>query len=423
MSVGKSRLGAVPLPQAQTPAVRPPAARPVMATTARTGRFASVPTVDRVAAAGDVSEVYRRGSVALVELLAPACCLIFDRDEFGQLGVAYRLNLPEREEPQLGPADVMHLVQGWWLTTLQAAGPLTSPRAHPLVGHPTTLAIPLVANESLHGFVVLQECARALDPEIERETIAIATTVSLTLHTLVLRASLTRAITPEQLEEAITQERRRIAREIHDGVAQSLAYLNLKTELLDRLVARDPAAAREQAAVVRQLLQSAMTDLRRCIGDLRRPATSQGPAMTAQLRSLASSLGEMPNLELALQQVSGARLAPEVERTVIGIVREALHNIRKHADASSVRVEVAREDDALHLQVSDDGRGFRPDDLANQSGQHFGMSQMRELAQEMGGHLFIDSQPGTGTRIEALIPLRQPKAQTPPTGGNGNSAV
>jgi NarL family two-component system sensor histidine kinase LiaS len=230
--------------------------------------------------------------------------------------------------------------------------------------------------------------------------------MSLTLHTIVLRGQLAKAVLPEQVEEAITQERRRIAREIHDGVAQSLAYLNLKTELLDRLVERDPAAAREQAGIVRQLLQTAMTDLRRCIGDLRRPASGQGAAITAQLRSLASSLNATPNLELALQQVSGTRLAPEVERTVIGIVREALHNIRKHAEANSVRVEVAREDDALRLLVTDDGQGFRVEEQEQDSGQHFGLAQMRELAQELGGHLFIESQPGVGTRVEALIPIK-----------------
>lgn len=413
MSVGKSKVGAVtPLAKAQQPA------RPAAVSTAR---FAGVPTVDRIASATDVSEIYRRGTVAFVALFAPATCLIFDRDEFGQLGLAYRLNVPERDEPVLGPADVMDEVQSWWLASLQASGPLTSPRPQALPGHQTTLIVPLVASETLHGFLVLQDCTQVLDKEAEREAIAIATTVGLTLHAIVLRASLSRAVTPEQLEEAITQERRRIAREIHDGVAQSLAYLNLKTELLDRLVSRDPAAAREQAAVVRQLLQSAMTDLRRCIGDLRRPATGQGPAMTSQLRSLANSLGEMPNLELALQQVSGARLAPEVERTVIGIVREALQNIRKHAEANSVRVEVAREDDALHLQVIDDGRGFRPDEAPDQAAQHFGMTQMRELAQEMGGHLFIDSQPGAGTRIEALIPLRagQSLPERPTAHGTG----
>jgi NarL family two-component system sensor histidine kinase LiaS len=149
-----------------------------------------------------------------------------------------------------------------------------------------------------------------------------------------------------------------------------------------------------------------MTDLRRCIGDLRRPASGQGAAITAQLRSLASTLNPTPNLELALQQVSGTRLAPEVERTVIGIVREALHNIRKHAEANSVHVEVMREDDALRILVADDGQGFRVEEQEQDSGQHFGLAQMRELAQELGGHLFIESQPGSGTRVEALIPIK-----------------
>lgn len=370
------------------------------------GNQAGVPTADRIAAARDAVEVYRRGSVALCDVLAPSCCLIFDRDEYGQLGLAHRLNTPDRPEPTTTPLAVAEQIQGWWLATIQKSGPPRGARPVVLPGHPRSIVIPLVTDEALHGLVVMQDSARPLDGQAERDTIAIATTMSLTLHTIALRGQLAKAVLPEQVEEAITQERRRIAREIHDGVAQSLAYLNLKTELLDRLVERDPAAAREQAGIVRQLLQTAMTDLRRCIGDLRRPASGQGAAITAQLRSLASALTGPSNLELALQQVSGARLAPEVERTVIGIVRESLHNIRKHAAANSVRVEVTREDDALRLLVADDGTGFKVEEKEEDSGQHFGLAQMRELAQELGGHLFIESQPGIGTRVEALIPIK-----------------
>ncbi len=370
------------------------------------GRFANVPTADRIAAARDVTEVYRRGCAALGELLAPSCCLVFDRDEYGQLGLAHRLDAPGREGDAVAPLAVAEQLQGWWLATVQRSGPPRGSRPYDLPGGPSGVVIPLVADDALHGMVVVQECAHPLDAETEREVIALVTTMSLTLHTLLLRAQMAKAVLPEQVEEAITQERRRIAREIHDGVAQNLAYLNLKTELLDRLVERDPAAAREQAAVVKQLLQTAMTDLRRCIGDLRRPASGQGAAITAQLRTLASSLGDMPSLELAMQQISGTKLAPEVERTILGIVREALHNIRKHAEAKSVRVELAREDDVLRVLVSDDGQGFQVAEKEHDTGQHFGLVQMRELAQELGGHLFIESQPGSGTRVEALIPLK-----------------
>ena len=378
----------------------------------RPATFVSAPTVDRIAAARDEAEVYRRGVTSLTETLAPVRCLVFDRDEWGQLHEAYRWDTPGGPTPALDPPTLVERVQSWWMATLQAGPPPQGARPSllPLDGQPTTIVLPLLVAEALHGMVVLQECARPLDSIAERETIAAATTMSLALHTLVLRRQLATAILPEQVEEAITQERRRIAREIHDGAAQNLAYLLLKTELLDRLVERDPAAAREQAGLLRQILQQTVGDLRRCIGDLRRPSAGHVPAMTTQLRSLVNGLGEMPNLELALQQVSGIRMAPEVERTVIGIVREALHNARKHAAANSVRVEVAREDNQLHLLVIDDGRGFQPGQPMREPGQHFGMEQMRELAQELGGDVEVTSQPGAGTRVEARIPLSPVKA-------------
>ena len=400
------------------PTVAPPSAAPA-------ARFGDVPSADRLAATREVADLYRRGSAALSAVLAPACCLFFERDEYGQLGLVYRLDAPDRSQPKTGPLAIAEQIQGWWLATVQASGPPRGARPVALPGKARTLVIPLVADETLHGMVALQDCALPLDPEAERELIALATTTSLTLHIFSLRGQLAKAVLPEQVEEAITQERRRIAREIHDGVAQSLAYLNLKTELLDRLIDRNPPAAREQVGVVRQMLQTAMTELRRCIGDLRRPASGHGPAITAQLRTLASTLNEMPNLELALQQVSGARLSPEVERSVIGIVREALQNIRKHADAKSVRVEVTRDDGALRVLVTDDGQGFQMEERGQQheqehdSVQHFGLVQMRELAQELGGDVTIASRPGSGTRVEAIIPVKSPRDDTA-TSGKGS---
>lgn len=363
-------------------------------------------TVDWVAAAREEGEVHRRGVGMLIGVLAPARCLVFDRDEWGQLLLAYGWDAPSLPEPEPGPSALAEQVQNWWIAASQDGGQL--PRVCPasLSDRATTFVIPLLAAETLHGMVVLQECARSLDNAVEWEAIAIATTMSLTLHSLMLRGRMATAVRPEQVEEAITQERRRIAREIHDGVAQSLAYLLLKTELLDRLVERDPAGAREQAGLLRQLLQQAVGDLRRCSGDLRRPASGQGATMTAQLRTPASAQGETPNLELALQQVSGIRLAPEVERSVIGIVHEALRNIRKHAAAESVRVEVQRADDDLRVRVIDDGKAFQPGRSHAEPEQHFGMEQMRELAEEMGGNLVVESHPRAGTRVEAHIPLR-----------------
>ena len=378
--------------------------------------LAAVPTADQIATARDAAEIYRRGCAALAACLGAASCFIFERDEYGQFALAYRLDDPARPAPQTDPLATAEQIQGWWLALVQASGPPTTARPLPYPDRPGTFVIPLVADATLHGTIFVRDCARANDPLATREALSLATTMALTLHIAVQRAQLQKAVLPEQVEEAITQERRRIAREIHDGVAQSLAYLNLKTELLDRLVTRDPDAAREQAALLRQLLQSAMAELRRCIGDLRRPASGQGAAITAQLRTLAGSLSELPNLQLALQEVSGARLAPDVERTVLGIVREALQNIRKHADATTVQVEVTREGEALRVLVADDGQGFQPERQRANPGQHFGLLQMRELAQELGGDLEIASQPGAGTRVEALIPVNAPPTGKPEPG-------
>ena len=383
----------------------PNAGRMVLPTATPADTLATVPTADHIATARDVGEIYRRGCAALAACLGAASCFIFDRDEYGQFDLAYRLDDPARPAPKTDPLTTAEQIQGWWLTLVQASGPPRVARPLPYPDRPGAFVIPLVADSTLHGTVFLRDCARAKDALAAREALSLATTMALMLHLAVQREQLQKAVLPEQVEEAITQERRRIAREIHDGVAQSLAYLNLKTELLDRLVTRDPDAARAQAAMIREMLQSAMAELRRCIGDLRRPASGQGAAITAQLRTLASSLSEMPNLQLALQEVSGARLAPDVERTVLGIVREALQNIRKHADAKTVQVEVTREGEALRVLVADDGHGFQPEQQQADPGQHFGLLQMRELAQELGGDLAIASQPGIGTRIEALIPV------------------
>lgn len=378
------------------------------------GPYSAGPTADQIAAATGEGEVFRLGVAALVPLSRPQGCLAYDRDDLGQLRLVQRWIAPEGPLPTASPLAIADQVQGWWMARLQAAGgsgPLPGCRPAPLGGQPGTFVVPLLAGELLHGMVVLQDCAGGtLDPDAEREVVAIATAMSLALYAFVLKGRLAEAVLPEQVAEAITQERRRIARDIHDGVAQSLAYLLLKAELLDRLIERDPAGAREQASLLRTSLQQAVTELRRCIGDLRRPSTGQIAGITGQLRTLVSSLGELPNLELAMQQVSGVRLAPEVERTVIGIVRESLHNIRKHAAANSVRVEVQQEGEHLRVLVQDDGKGFQPGQGPDDPDLHFGVKQMRELAQELGGDVTITSAPGAGARVEASIPLTPGRA-------------
>ena len=118
-----------------------------------------------------------------------------------------------------------------------------------------------------------------------------------------------------------------------------------------------------------------------------------------------------PSMELDISEVSGVRLAPQVERAMIGIVREALHNVRKHARADEVRLEVRRIDDHVEIAVVDDGVGFS----GGSPDGHFGLDQIKELAEETGGQIEIGSAPGSGTSIRARIPMGLVNGRSPAT--------
>ncbi len=154
---------------------------------------------------------------------------------------------------------------------------------------------------------------------------------------------------------------------------------------------------------------------------MRRPTPARR-GITGQLRSIARNIEiDASEFEMDIKQVSGIQLVPEVERAAIGIVREALQNVRKHASANSVRLEVTRRDGELIVNVIDDGVGIT--DPGALPLDHFGMVQMRELAEDLGGEISISSDPGAGTRVEARLPLVVPASGVPSSiQGSGLSA-
>lgn len=349
----------------------------------------------QIANATDIVEAYQQGGLALSQVVQPARCLIFERDRLGHLKIAYRLDLPGSTAPATDEITLTGQLQHWLLTA-----DVTQPALLP--AQPDTLLVPLRTAADLYGIVVLQGCTRPLDQAALAALELLATTLSLSLTLFSLRSQLAQTTSTLQIDEAIMHDRRRIAREIHDGVAQSLAYLGLKVELFERLLERNPGAAKEQAALIRDIVKATTADLRRCIGDLRQPLTGSGNVV-AQVMAASQ---DTPTTE---QTASPQRLPPErpstLEQTVMAIVRESFQNIRKHADARNVRVEVAKEGATLRVTIIDDGQGFRVEELLN-IGDHFGLAQMRELAQELGGNVSIISAPGAGTRVEAMIPAQ-----------------
>jgi len=209
--------------------------------------------------------------------------------------------------------------------------------------------------------------------------------------------------------EAIAEERRRIAREIHDGLAQDLASLRFKVRLWHDLVDHDPAQMHAELDALRELLGEKIHQVRRSIFALRPVALDQLGFFPA-LHQFAGDFGELNQLQIDLR-ISGPedRLPSSLEPVLFRIIQEALNNVGKHARASMVWVELdLTAVDSVTLTVRDDGRGF---DLAILDGAvrrgHVGLKQMCERVEELKGTFLVQSQVGRGTRIQVVMPLSQ----------------
>lgn len=185
-------------------------------------------------------------------------------------------------------------------------------------------------------------------------------------------------------------ERLRLSRELHDVAGHGLTALKLNLELALRVPETERAS---RVAVARDLVDGLLDDLRRVVGQLRR---YDGVDLEPALRVLAGSL---PGLEVQLDLEPGLRIA-EVQQAqaLLRCVQEALTNAARHAQARRVRIHIARDGDAVRLTVHDDGRGRAVLVPGN------GLIGMRERIEEAGGTLDIDTTPGRGVRVVALLP-------------------
>jgi signal transduction histidine kinase len=209
--------------------------------------------------------------------------------------------------------------------------------------------------------------------------------------------------------EAIDTERRRIAREIHDGVAQSLGVLRLKSALWSDLDAASPPM-RAALAEMQLILAAAIADLRRAIFALR-PADLEGLGFFPALARLVDDFGEDQQLVARLEVAGEPEALPETyELPLFRVLQEGLNNARRHAHATSVLVRLEVDvAGGVWMTLRDDGEGFEPG-LANPAGEHFGLRQMRERVVELGGTLDIDTGPGLGTVLFVRLPHAAPAA-------------
>ena len=201
--------------------------------------------------------------------------------------------------------------------------------------------------------------------------------------------------------DAQEEERRRIARELHDETAQELTALLVRIRLAAD-GSREPAT-RERLAELRAATARTLDGVRRLARELR-PSILDDLGLAEAIRAYAQEvLRRSVTVEVRASGLTG-RLEPMRELVAYRVIQEALSNVAKHADASRVEVAIEHTPAALVATIADNGRGFRPRDGIAPTGQGLGLLGMRERLALVGGALTIEARPGAGTTIRATLP-------------------
>lgn len=207
-----------------------------------------------------------------------------------------------------------------------------------------------------------------------------------------------------ELVLAEERERRRIATEIHDNLSQTLAFARMK---LSAILSQAPEEQKPDLGQLQELLESAVADTRSVTFELS-PPVLYTMGLAAAVEWLARHLAERHGLAVHLQKPdTPSRLTEEARTIVFQAVREIFNNMIKHAQAANAYVDIAEVDGRLQVQVRDDGVGFDPAKAKWSAEQTsgFGLFNIRERLQQLGGEMEIDSAPGRGTTIRLRVPL------------------
>jgi signal transduction histidine kinase len=204
-------------------------------------------------------------------------------------------------------------------------------------------------------------------------------------------------------QAAVLEERERLAREMHDSLAQVLGYLHLKAEsALGAARSGDPGKVERELSEISSVSNEAYADVREAILGLREMVSQRRDFINA-LREYTVKFSRMAGLptQFELKGCDRVSLAPEAEVQLMRVIQEALTNVRKHAGARSACVRL-EQGETLQITVEDDGNGFEPDS-PDRSDDHFGLFTMRERVERVGGRLVIDSRLGKGTRVSVVF--------------------
>lgn len=204
--------------------------------------------------------------------------------------------------------------------------------------------------------------------------------------------------------KAQEEERRRIARDIHDGPAQNIASLVIKTEIVEKLLKRGNIHIEDELKDIKTQLRAVLKEIRGIMYDLR-PISLDEVGLIPTIERMAADMSYEKNIAIEIKKISDYPIFNSLNKLIVyRIVQESLNNIIKHSGAKNVVIRMDVRQDSINGSVSDDGKGFDADSFMEAKDKSFGLSSMKERAEIAHGSVTIKSVVGKGTKIMFSIP-------------------
>jgi signal transduction histidine kinase len=216
------------------------------------------------------------------------------------------------------------------------------------------------------------------------------------------------ALVKESAGRATEDERQRIAADFHDGPLQSFISFQMRLEILRKIIERDPKAGLEELRQLQQLSKNQVTEIRTFVRSMR-PLNMEGATLTASVRRVAEDFQKETGIPVSfLGGDANLPVAPEITSDIVQMVREALHNVQKHAGATRVAVAMEKAGKALEISIDDNGVGFHFSGIYNLDELdllRLGPVSLKQRARSLNAELQLESRPGRGASLRMRIPV------------------
>jgi len=267
------------------------------------------------------------------------------------------------------------------------------------------LAVPLrVGDRTIGALCVLRDVPLPFEKHEKRAFALLANSAAIAID----NARLIKESELQTRQNAIFAERQRLASELHDNLAQTLNFLNLKITQIQKRIAEFPdIETQSEIKLVQENVETAIDQVRMVVSEMASPTRTDENEFLEQLKTIVEEFDETAGTSVYLE-VSGLgesvnHLTQLAQKQLLMIIKEALTNVRRHAVAENVAIRFSFDQDCIRVAIEDDGKGFQPE--IDRGNHHIGLHIMHTRAERSGGTVNIESAPNKGTRVIVSLPL------------------